>query len=232
MSFCEQARAASADVWAQLLDHPFVHGLSDGTLPPESFRFYVTQNIQYLGEYTRCLAIGLAKTGDFDGLSRFAASVENIANVELPQNRKLLAEISTLCSEPSPASEAEPAPGMVSYASWLMATAYRGPAVDVLTAAMPCAWSYGEIGRALVPTLVGHPVYSDWIRFFASDTYTGMVEGLRAELDGLVATVDRHERDRLTGIFRMACRLEYRFWDMAWKREQWADLPAPLSIRS
>jgi thiaminase/transcriptional activator TenA len=170
------------------------------------------------------LALGLAKTPDEDGLVRFAASVQNIAVVELPQNRKLLASIDELCASPAPATDAEPAPGMVAYSSWLLATAARGSAIDVLAAAMPCAWSYGEIGRALAPNVTSHPVYSDWIGFFASETYTEMVEGLRTELDSLVAACDARERSRLTAVFRMACRMEYRFWEMGWNREQWADL--------
>jgi thiaminase/transcriptional activator TenA len=211
-------------VWDGLITHPFVLGLADATLPPEAFRFYVTQNILYLGEYTRSLALGLAKTNDEDLLVRFADSVQNIAAVELPQNRKLLASIDALCPSPAPATDAEPAPGMVAYSSWLLATASRGSAIDVLTAAMPCAWSYGEIGRTLAPNLTQHPVYTDWIGFFASDTYTEMVAGLRGELDSLVAACDARERSRLVSVFRMACRMENRFWDMGWNREQWADL--------
>lgn len=225
-SFCEEARTENLDVWRPLLSHPFVLGLADATLPPESFRFYVTQNILYLADYARALAVGLSKTTDEDLLSRFAASVENITVNELPQNRKLLASIAALCSGPAPATDAEPAPGMVAYSSWLLATAARGSAIDVLTAIMPCAWSYGEIGRTLAGNMTPHPVYSGWIGFFASETYTAMVEGLRVELDSLVAACDARERSRLKALFRTACRMELRFWDMGWNREQWADLVA------
>lgn len=32
------------DIYAEIVDHPFLRGLADGTLPEESFRFYVLQD--------------------------------------------------------------------------------------------------------------------------------------------------------------------------------------------
>ncbi|GLY30971.1 thiaminase II [Kineosporia sp. NBRC 101731] len=218
MSFCDEARAGADDVWGALVEHPFVRGMADATLPPESFRFYLTQNVQYLAEYARVLAIGLAKTTDETTLVRFSEAVTNITHVELPQNHALLEKVRELCTLPPEPVEEEPAPGLVAYSSWLLSTAYRGGAIDVLTAALPCAWSYGDIGRAHAPHLVMHPVYENWIAFFASPEYDAMLQGLKAELDARVARCDGPERQRLAGVFRTACLLERGFWDMAWNR--------------
>ncbi len=43
--------------YAEILSHPFLKGLTDGTLPEESFRFYVLQraHITLAGSYSACL---------------------------------------------------------------------------------------------------------------------------------------------------------------------------------
>ena len=38
--------------------------MAAGTLPIESFRFYVEQNLMYLLEYARAMAIAASKAGD------------------------------------------------------------------------------------------------------------------------------------------------------------------------
>ena len=41
------------DVYAAILRHPFVTGLTDGSLPREAFRHYIVQDAHYLRGYAR-----------------------------------------------------------------------------------------------------------------------------------------------------------------------------------
>ena len=41
------------NIYAQILAHPFLRGLTDGTLSEERFRFYILQDAFYLREYAR-----------------------------------------------------------------------------------------------------------------------------------------------------------------------------------
>jgi hypothetical protein len=45
-------------IHAQILRHPFVTGLTDGSLDPDAFRHYVLQDAHYLRDYARALANG------------------------------------------------------------------------------------------------------------------------------------------------------------------------------
>ena len=49
------------DIYAAILRHPFVAGLTDGTLPREAFRHYIVQDAHYLRGYARALALCAAK---------------------------------------------------------------------------------------------------------------------------------------------------------------------------
>src|SRR4051812_210704 len=53
--------AAAEPIFEAILAHPFLRGLTDGSLPEERFRFYVKQDALYLRQYARCLALASAK---------------------------------------------------------------------------------------------------------------------------------------------------------------------------
>ena len=48
VSFTDELWLASKPIYSQTLEHPFVKGLSDGTLPRENFLFYLDQDVAYL----------------------------------------------------------------------------------------------------------------------------------------------------------------------------------------
>jgi thiaminase/transcriptional activator TenA len=82
-------RDASEPAWSALLDQPFVRELARGELLPERFRFYIEQNLLYLPQYARVMALGAAKSRDERELELFAAALRQVIDVELPENRAL-----------------------------------------------------------------------------------------------------------------------------------------------
>src|SRR5919197_352369 len=53
MSFTRELWASMAPIYAAILRHPFLAGLTDGSLPRESFVFYAVQDALYLREFAR-----------------------------------------------------------------------------------------------------------------------------------------------------------------------------------
>jgi thiaminase/transcriptional activator TenA len=221
-SACARLREESLVVWESLHRHPFLVELAAGALPPEKFRFYLEQNLMYLPEYTRAIAIGAATSRDDDELRSFAAAIDNIVRVEIPENEALLARIVELGAEDRGGSLTM-APGTLAYTSFLIAAAFKGGPLEVMTAIMPCAWSYGEIARGLQADAADHAVYGQWLAFFASDEYEELVEEMKRELDAL-ARRDGFDALRLGETFRAGARLELGFWEMAYGLEQWPDV--------
>jgi thiaminase/transcriptional activator TenA len=221
-SACASLREQSLPIWESLQEHPFLVELAAGTLPPEKFRFYLEQNLMYLPEYTRAIAIGAATSRDDDELRSFAGSIDNIVRVEIPENEALLARIVELGAEDRGGSAAM-APGTLAYTSFLIAAAFKGGPLEVMTAIMPCAWSYGEIARGLQKDAVDHPVYGQWLAFFSSDEYSDLVGRMKEELDAL-ARREGSDPSRLVETVRAGARLEWGFWEMAYGLEQWPDV--------
>ena len=222
-SLCEELRAGSEPIWASLHAHPFIRELAAGTLPLEKFRFYLEQNLLYLPEYARVIALGAARSTDVEELARFSLALSNIVDNEIPKDRELLAQVIELGAEPRGGSVAV-APGTLAYSAYLLATAYGAGPLEIMTAIMPCAWSYGEIASRLRGEVRPHPVYSSWVGFFDSEEYRELIADMRAQLDAMGAGADPARQARLREIFDMSGRLERGFWDMSYEMTQWPDV--------
>jgi thiaminase/transcriptional activator TenA len=216
---CDHMRRQCREVWDALFSHPFVVGMADGSLPVRKFAFYITQNILFLQDLARTTALGVAKASDEDTLREFAAATTRILELEVSENRALLARVSTL--EPLARETSVMAPTNLAYTRHLLAVGYGGSSAHVAAALLPCTWSYGEIGKALVDRAVEHPVYTEWFRFFASEPYWVSVHVALAQLRRLSDGLGPRDLSSMSDIFTASTRLEYAFWDMAMAEQAW-----------
>ena len=225
---CDRLRSDCDRVWAGLHAHPFIRELAAGTLPPDTFRFYVEQNLQYLPEYARTIALGAAKAEDSETMGRFAADLANIIDSEIPENRELLRRVLELGAEDR-GGAACMAPANVAYTGFLVSVATTGGPLEIMAAIVPCTWSYGDIASSLIADglVHDHPVYAEWIRFFGQPEYGSIIEAMKADLETLAAGADEATVQRLSSIFTMSTRLERAFWDMAFGHDQWPDVAVP-----
>ena len=56
-TFTTELWRSIAPIYTAILRHPFVAGLTDGSLPRESFQFYAVQDALYLRDFARALSI-------------------------------------------------------------------------------------------------------------------------------------------------------------------------------
>ena len=61
MTFTDELWRSIGAIYAAILQHPFVRGLTDGSLPREAFRFYAVQDALYLRDFARSLALAGAR---------------------------------------------------------------------------------------------------------------------------------------------------------------------------
>jgi thiaminase/transcriptional activator TenA len=219
-------RAESDPVWAKLHEHPFITELADGTLPLEKFRYFLEQDVFYLEEYARCLAMGAAKSRTADELRYFVADLNNVLEAEIPNNLSLLDEVVAHGAEDRGGTRGM-APANVAYTSYLHALSMRGGPLDIMAALLPCAWSYVEIASALRDrTDLTHPIYSEWIAYFSLPQTVEVVSTMRHDFDALAldeATTDARRRE-IANAFATSSRLELGFWEMAYTFERWPDV--------
>lgn len=224
-AFSARLREQCDGIWAGLHAHPFLGELARGTLPLEAFRFFIEQDLLFLPEFARCMAMGAAKSESADELEFFTRQLDGIISLEIPSNRRLLEQVIGRGAEDRGGSLGM-APANLAYTSFLLATAAAGGPLEILAAILPCSWSYVEIARGLKGELAEHPVYSDWVSFYLQDTEADLVLNMRETFDNMTreAAVSDRKGRQLAEIFMMSSRLEGMFWEMAYTLDQWPDL--------
>jgi thiaminase/transcriptional activator TenA len=222
---CEELRAGCSDVWEGLHEHPFLRELAAGTLPLGTFRFYLEQDLFFLPDYLRAIGLAIGRADGEEELELLVSEAQIVAGRELESVQALLRRVEELTGPGD--ADPEPAPTTVAYTGFLLATAARGDAIDVMTALLPCAWSYADIALGIADEIAEHPIYSDWIRFFAGAEYVESIAERRATLDRVAAGVGDSRRRRLGALFATAARLELAFWEMAYTHERWPDMEEP-----
>lgn len=209
---------ASADIYRAILDHPFLAGLTDGSLPREAFAFYVVQDALYLNKYAEALTALAARAPDEAGRAMFERHAEGAVAVEQELHGSLLADLGV---DPTAARDAEPAPTNLAYTSYLLATISAGSYADGVSAALPCYWIYWEVGKELLRAGSPDPRYQRWIDTYGGEEFGDVVREVLAAADGLGHDLPPGERARARRHFRTASRYEWMFWDMGHRMERW-----------
>ena len=211
----EALRDECRDVWQSVLEHPFVRELAAATLPLEKFRFFIEQDLLFLEDSARAIGFAVGRADTEAALRLLADELQILVGREIASERELLRRVHELV-ETDDGLSATPAATTLAYGSFLVATAARGDAVDVMAAFMPCAWSYADIGLAYAPDAAEHPLYADWLRFFGGGEYVHSIAERRAVLDRHTLGVSPARRRRLSELFTLGTRLELAFWEMAY----------------
>jgi thiaminase (transcriptional activator TenA) len=218
-------RDRSDRVWARLHAHPFLRELARGVLPLEKFRFFIEQDVLYLPEYARCIAMGAAKSATDAELGFFGRQLDGTLNLELPNQYRVLHQVCQLGAADRGGGLGK-APANVAYSSFLLGVAGRGGPLEIMAAILPCAWSYVEIAGRLADEIADHPVYADWVGFYLTEEVSGLVRQMRERFDEMAmqAGPGPELTQRLAEVFTTSSRLEGAFWDMAYTLDQWPDL--------
>jgi thiaminase (transcriptional activator TenA) len=216
--FSAQLWESISDIYGAILAHPFLTGLSDGTLPEESFAFYVTQDALYLREYARALAAVASRAPTAGATRMFAGHAAEAIAAELELHGALLGELRI----PRKALQtAEPAPTNLAYTSYLLATVLGGSYAEGVGVVLPCYWIYAAVGKELLRRGSPDPRYQRWIATYGGDEYGDVVADVIAELDRVSPGLSDDERTQVRRHFRTTSRYEWMFWQMAWVKESW-----------
>jgi thiaminase/transcriptional activator TenA len=204
--------------YAAILEHPFLTGLTDGSLPVDSFAYYVAQDAHYLRDYARALAVVGAKSPTHADAAMFSRHAAETAEVELALHETLLPQLGI---DPAALDAIPPSPTTTAYTSYLLASCYGGSFAEGLGAVLPCYWIYQRVGAALVERGSPDARYQAWINTYAGDEFAATVDQALAVADRTGPSLGPDDADRAQRHFVTTARYEWMFWDAAWRREAW-----------
>jgi thiaminase/transcriptional activator TenA len=205
-------------VYDEILRHPFIAGLTDGSLPRERFEFYAVQDALYLREFARALAIAAARAPKDDWIVMLAEHAAGALRVERTLHEGFFREFGlndeTVIATPL-------APTNLAYTHYLLALAYGAPFHEALAALLPCYWIYWEVGKKLTRAGSPNPLYARWIDTYGSEEFGTIVAAVLRATNEVAAGLGEVERNAMRRHFRTTSRYEWMFWDMGYRREQW-----------
>ncbi len=223
MNFTEELRREADGLFDAIFEHPFVRGIAEGKLEREQLIHYIKQDYEYLNAYMRIYGIAISKCTRREDIAMFNEQIHFILQREVDPHLNFCTAAGVTYEE----LQGYPlAPSAHHYIRHMLTVAHEGTLGETMAALLPCPWTYLEIGRKLIEEIqpeATHPFY-DWIQFYGELEKDTTVK-LRAQVDLWAEDAGAAERGRMKEHFLHSCQLEYLFWDMAYKQEEW---PVPM----
>jgi len=215
MSWYDEVRAKTEPIFQEIVQHDFIKNLMAGTLSKEVFGFYVNQDTLYLSEYTKVLSNVGVKCHESEETQFYLESATGILEVEKALHQVFLEE-KYLSSEVSPTCEL--------YNSY-MARIVNNYSVEVgLAVVLPCFSIYKEVGDYILANQSNKEEnpYQAWIDTYAGEEFATSVAKAIEITNKYAATASKENLKLMEKVFLKTSKMEWMFWDSAYKEEKWA----------
>lgn len=220
MGLSDDLRQGVGARWQQVVEHPFIIELGEGTLDSAIFNVYFDQDYLFLKDWVILLSTCAAKSPDFGS----ARQVVGFLHLGLGGEESLFQRAFRERGMSSPDVESLAyLPTTQSYSGYLRTLAYEGTFLDVVATLLAVEWPYLDWAMAL-DAAGKHPenyYYQTWIDVHTSQGMREFVGWLRRTVDE--ATVTPAQAGKLQSVFQNVLRYEFQFFDMAYRGERWPE---------
>jgi thiaminase/transcriptional activator TenA len=218
VSLTERLWGGIEQTYAAILRHPFLAGLTDGSLDPEAFGQYVVQDALYLVDYAKALAGLASRADDSHDVEVFARHAAGAIAVERQLHDSLLGDLGI---DRDAAASTAMTPTTLAYTSYLRASVATGSLAEAVGAVLPCYWIYREVGQELIDRGSPDKRYQTWIDTYAGEEFAAVVQEALDATDRLEPRLSAYDEAAMLRAFGTTSRYEWMFWDAAWRRESW-----------
>lgn len=199
MSLSSKLWQANQDLAADCLNHPFVQGIGDGSLPKGIFVYYVEQDTFFLEAFARAYSIAAAKAPSWESFLVFHNLAEGVLT-ELALHHEYAKSWGV------DIDEIEPGRATRQYTDFLLSTAWSQPVGLCAIAMSPCMRLYAYLGQQLAKDGIPSHIYEGWIETYSSDEF----EPLALQLEELVdAQATDTALARSTYRYAMTCERDF-----------------------
>lgn len=214
MTFTESLWHENRTLYRAILDLPFNAELTAGTLAEERFAFYVKQDSLYLADFSRALAIAGTRAPQAADLQHFLEFAGEAVAVEQALHDSFLQRFDTWV-------DVGKSPACFAYTHFLLSTATHSSYPVACAALLPCFWIYREVGLHIHERAAQPNPYQDWIDTYAGDDFSKAVDRAIELTEHAAERAGDADRERMRTAFFESTRLEWMFWDSAYRLEEW-----------
>jgi thiaminase/transcriptional activator TenA len=218
MTFTGELWVSIAPIYDAILRHPFLRGLTDGSLARDAFQYYVIQDAHYLRDFARALSIAAARAPREDWIIMLNEHSAGALRVERSLHETFFRDFGLTEKD---VAAVPLAPTNLAYTSYLLAVAYSAPFHEALAALLPCYWIYWQVGKTLRAQGSPDPFYQRWIETYGGEEFGAVVEEVLALANLVGAELSAGQRGRLRAHVVTTTRYEWLFFEMGLRQERW-----------
>ena len=214
MDFLKELGDAVKPIYQRIIAHPFNLELAEGTLAEEKFRFYLSQDVVYIGEYSRTLAAIASKAPDHHQLMEFIAFAKEGLEIERLLHEEYMQLFQVEKAE-------DKALSTEAYSNFLLATAAYKSFPEAVSALLPCFWLYNEVAVHIHQKARQENKYQKWIDTYAGAEFDQTTQRLKEITRKLAGDNTHNTREKMKEQFLRSAKYEWFFWDSAYNLRYW-----------
>lgn len=217
MKWTDKAWTSIGPLLSRIFEMPFIQELQEGTLPLDKFQFYMLQDARYLEHFGRVLAYLGSKCIDNAQALAFFEFGKDALIVEKALHETYFTQFG-LTNRQNTTIE----PVCHHYIHFLKSTAAFEPLEVGMAAVLPCFWIYQVVGDTIYSkqSHTNNP-YAAWIDTYSGDDFAKSVYLAKNHVDEMASNSTIAMQERMLDAFVDASRLEYFFWDAAYRQRSW-----------
>ena len=206
--------------WNLYTNHKFIKKLSDNTLEKKVFLNYLIQDYLFLYQFSKAWSLALVKADSLNEMKLCATTVNEIVNFEMSLHERICQSYGITKKNLQTAEEKNK---NIAYTRYVLEKGYSGDFLDLLTALVPCAIGYAEIGRNIKKSKPKNKMYKKWIATYSGKEYQTVAKNVGKLLDNSIKIrlgndyIKTYKWKKIQGIFKRATLLEIDFWEMAFE---------------
>ncbi|MDR1931480.1 MAG: TenA family protein [Spirochaetales bacterium] len=214
MKFTDKLWKNITPIYEAILAHPFNRELIEGTLSTGRFLFYIQQDSLYLVDYCRALTLLAGRCPDPHIMEDFICLAQGVIAGE----RGMQDEFFKIYGIQTPAQQQ--CPSCFMYTNYLISTVTSRTYPQAVAAVLPCFWIYREVGSHIFMNAGKGNPYRKWIDTYSSEEFSVSADKA-IEITNAVAAAFPARMGQMEEAFETAARLEWMFWDSAYRGESW-----------
>jgi len=195
-------------VYEQIISCSYVQRLTDGTLPYNWFAHYLSQDVLYIIDDSRALAVTAARSANPDETYFFIHLAKDGLDIERAMHNDFLKFFNIPeTTEKSPAFDA--------YARFLLYNAFNSPYPVAVASLLPCFWIYYKAGEHIFRNSTGNNPYQKWIDTYSDNEYKEYTHRLIQITENLGKMVDHNISIQMMNTFVQGVKFELSLFEEA-----------------
>ena len=210
MEFLEELERDVHPLYLKLREHPFNVELAAGNLPEEKFRFYISQDVFYIGEYSRALAALASIAPSHEELMEFISFAKEGLEIERALHSGFMESFNI-------AYPKEIALATEAYANFLLASVAYKSYAEAIAGLLPCFWLYNKVAVHIYSIANKENKYQKWIDTYAGAEFDKTTSRLKEITQRIAHENNQSLQNKMKNQFMRSAKYEWLFWESAYK---------------